>query len=121
MAKILNTTMKPYYMGIQYKDIMGNVKLKSLTFIPGERKDISAEDLKELRAQKGFVRFEKANELVVTDDAEETIIDAVEVSDAAKKLAEEHGINLASLSPNADGKITVNIVRDAVKASSDDL
>ena len=123
MAKLLNTTARPLSVSVQFTDTTGTLRARRVRCIPGQVTELSAGDLKALRANPGFNTFVKDNWLVVTDEKQtsaDAIVDAVTISDAAQELADKEGLDLNTVEPNSAGKITVDVVRKALK-SSDDL
>ena len=132
MPKILNTTARPYNMGIAFKDGNGVLRNKPFHLIPGEEKEVSKEDLKQLKSQKGFKRFVDRGFLKVlkgdkpADESNDETSDEPTVSKTAKELAEANDIDLSSITPNNNNTITVAMVEAAVAAkkgddSNDDL
>lgn len=123
MANLLNTTARPLSVSVIYKDNNGVSRSRRVRCIPGQNAELSAGDLKALRANSAFNQFIKDNWLVVTDEKEtsaDVAVDAVTISDAAQELADKEGLDLNTVEPNGAGKITLDVVRKALK-SSDDL
>ena len=123
MATLLNTTARPLSVSVQFTDVTGTLRARRVRCIPGQVTELSAGDLKALRANPGFNTFVKDNWLVVTDEKQtsaDVAVDAVTISDAAQELADKEGLDLNTVEPNGAGKITVDVVRKALK-SSDDL
>lgn len=123
MAKLLNTTARPLSVSVQFTDTTGILRARRVRCVPGQVTELSAGDLKALRANPGFNTFVKDNWLVVTDEKQTTAdvtVDAVTISDSAQELADKEGLDLNTVKPNSAGKITLDVVRKALK-SSDDL
>ena len=124
MAKLFNTTLRPLSVSITYLDNNKVLRSNRVRCIPGQDVELSDKQLSELRKSDGFNEFVKDGWLRVTDEKQTTAdvaVDAVTISDAAQELADKEGLDLNTVEPNNAGKITLDVVRKALKSNSDDL
>ncbi len=122
MAKLFNTQLRPLSVSINYLDNNKVLRADRVRCVPGQEVELSAKQLKALRESDGFNQFVKDGWLVVSSEKEtaaDKIVEAVVISDAAQELADAEGLDLNTVKPNSANKITVDVVRKALKASDE--
>ena len=122
MAKLFNTQLRPLSVSITYLDNNKVLRADRIRCIPGKDVELSVKQLKALRESDGFNQFVKDGWLRVSSEEEtaaDKIAEAVTISDAAQELADAEGLDLNTVKPNGANKITVDVVRKALKASDE--
>ncbi len=120
MAKLFNTQLRPLSVSINYLTRNKVLTSDRIRCIPGQSVDVSTEQLDSLKQLDGFNQFVSDGWLVVSGEAEAAkVVEAVVISDAAQDLADTEGLDLNTVKPNSANKITVDVVRKALKASDE--
>lgn len=118
MAKVLNTSVRPYNLAVNFVDGNKIVRQKAYHFIPGKKTEVDTLDLEALKKTKGFKRYCKAGHLEILKEGS-VDADEIKISKAARTLAEENGIDLTTIEPNNKNAISVDMVRELIEDADD--
>jgi hypothetical protein len=125
MAKIHNHMLRPYDINISYQTAGGALQVKNIRCVPGKKTELSLEELKAAKKNKGFLRRLEAREISIVDEkkteADNTIdADEVKIAKSVRDLAEKNNVDLTKIEPNAKNSITKAMVQAVIDNREED-